>query len=243
MNKYISFFLLWICHLGIAVAGISLDRNRLVYLSTAKSVDVVLSNQLPGASRYLAWIDAGDPAVLPENASADFFVFPATGVLSQGRKQTMRIMYSGAALPADREAVYFLNVLEIPQKAAPKGGEGALAIANRTRIKIFMRPADLAEDSAAAASKLVWEAASLSTAPVFKVKNASPYFVSMRAIKLMQGGTELADLGFSMVPPWGALELPAEPKQGNLSGVTAVKYTYVNDYGGAIDVTFTLPAR
>jgi chaperone protein EcpD len=243
MHRNICIFLILVCQWTWALAGIALDSTRLVYLSTAKSVDLTLSNMLPGASRYLAWVDDGDPATLPENASADFFVFPASGMLLQGRKQTVRLMFNGAKRPTDREAVYFLNVLELPQKATPKEGQGAIAIANRTRIKIFMRPADLTADPADSAKKLVWEAQAASDAPVFRAKNASPYFVSMRSVKLMQGGTELTDLGISMVPPWGELEFRVDSQRADWAGATAVKYVYVNDYGGNDEVTFTLPPR
>jgi chaperone protein EcpD len=152
-------------------------------------------------------------------------------------------MFNGAKRPTDREAVYFLNVLELPQKVTPKEGQGAIAIANRTRIKIFMRPANLTADPADSAKKLVWEAQAASDAPVFRAKNASPYFVSMRSVKLMQGGTELTDLGVSMVPPWGELEFRVDSQRADWAGATAVKYVYVNDYGGNDEVTFTLPPR
>ncbi len=243
MKKSICIFLIWVSHWSLALAGISLDSTRYIYLGTAKAVDVVISNTASGASRYLAWIDDGDITVLPENASTDFFVFPPSGFLAQGRKQTVRIMYRGPVLPADRETVRYLNVLEIPQKASPKGDQSVIAIANRTRVKIFMRPADMAVEPLAAAKNLVWEAGLSGATQVLKAKNASPYFVSMHTVKLMRDGTELANLGGNMVPPWGELELRPDPKLGDLSGVTAVKYFYVNDFGGDGEVTFTLPAR
>jgi len=243
MKKSICIFFIWLSHWTFAQAGLSLDSTRVIYLSSAKAADIVISNLSPGSSRYLAWIDDGDPQVLPENASSDFFLFPPSGFLAQGRKQTVRIMYRGPTLPADRETVHYLNVLEIPQKASPKGDQSSVAIANRTRIKVFMRPADLTAEPLVAAKSLVWQADPSSGTLVLKAKNASPYFISMHTVKLLQGGTELANLGVNMVPPWGELELRADSKYGDLSGVTAVKYFYVTDYGGDGEVTFTLPLR
>ena len=219
MNQYFYALLISICHWSVALAGITLDSTRLVYPGSARSVDVVLSNTTAGPSRYLAWIDDGDPAVLPEDASADFFVFPASGMLAPGRRQMVRAMYRGAALPKDRESVYYLNVLDLPQKAVSKEDQNTIAIANRSRIKIFMRPSELAGDPALAAKKLVWSVDAASGSAVFRATNASPYFVSMRSVKLMQGDTELIDLGVGMVAPWGKLEF--QPQPGRNSQQTA----------------------
>ena len=71
--------------------------------------------------------------------SAPFLLMPAVAVVRPGRKQTLRIVYNGGALPQDRETVYYLNLVELPPKSSGARAAPEMKVAVRTRIKIFMQ--------------------------------------------------------------------------------------------------------
>ncbi|MGT2494589.1 fimbria/pilus periplasmic chaperone [Cupriavidus basilensis] len=96
----------------------------------------------------------------------------------------LRIVYTQEPLPADRETVFWLNVLEVPSKK--EGAENALLFAFRSRIKVFFRPVQLT-DVDAAPGKLAWKLVTVEgqgpggkTAKqlAVEVSNPTPYYVS-----------------------------------------------------------------
>lgn len=244
MKKVMCLFLAVALHTGTALAAISLNGTRIVYPVKSRFADITAENAGKEASQMLAWIDDGDIASTPDTATAPFLLIPAVSVVRPGRKQTLRIVYNGGPLPVDRETVYYLNLIELPPKSSGNRSAPEMKVAVRTRIKIFMRPADLDVEPLAASKKLAWAMESRPGGPVFTAKNTSPYFVSMASVKLVRGGAAIADLGSGMVPPWGGLEFRPDPKYdpSDLAG-SAVQYIYVNDNGGPEEVTATLPAR
>ncbi|WP_250862581.1 fimbria/pilus periplasmic chaperone, partial [Caballeronia sp. INML3] len=63
----------------------------------------------------------------------------------------------GEPLPADKESIFYLNVLEVPPK--PTGDEASanqLQLAFRTRIKFFYRPSGLKGQATDAPGQIVW---------------------------------------------------------------------------------------
>ncbi len=228
---------------GLAVATVTLVGTRVVYSMNAKFADVTAENSGKQSAQMVAWIDDGDINSTPDTSSAPFLLAPAVKVIGPGRKQVVRIAYSGGSLPSDRETVYYLNITEIPPKSVGSQSNPVVQLAVRTRIKIFMRPAGLPVEPIAAARKLSWELAADSDGVLIRAKNPSPYFISMASVTLMRGDTILADLDRGMVPPWGQSEFHLPTGAVDISGATAVSYVYVNDYGGGEAFTFTLPVR
>ena len=240
--------LFWICaaiilHCGAATATVSLINTRIIYPAHARFVDITAENSGKQSAQLLAWVDDGDFSSTPGTATAPFLLAPAVKVLGPGRKQVLRISYNGSPLPLDRETVYYLNVTEIPPKVVAQQDAPVMQFAVRTRIKIFMRPANLPFSPELAAKKLSWELGAASGDVVLRAKNPSPYFVSMASVKLMRGDAMLSDLSRGMVPPWGELEFRPAQASADLAGADAVKYIYVGDYGGGEELTFTLPVR
>ena len=240
--------IIWICivvalQCHAALAALTLVGTRIVYPANAKFADITAENAGKQSVQMLAWIDDGDINSTPDTATAPFLLAPAVKVIGPGRKQFLRISYTGGTLPLDRETIYYLNVTEIPPKPIGPRAEPALQFAVRTRIKIFMRPAGLPGEPVVAARKLSWELNVAAGGAVIRAKNPSPYFVSMGSVKLMRGDAMLADLDRGMVPPWGESEFRADTGVADFSGATAVNYVYVNDYGGPEEFTFPLSAR
>ena len=101
-----------------------------------------------------SWIDTGDMNSQPNSAKAPFIILPPVARVDGGQSQALRIMYSGAPLAADRESLYWLNVLDIPPELSGTEGKNYLQFAVRSRLKLFFRPKGLKGDQISLFAKM-----------------------------------------------------------------------------------------
>ncbi|WP_248295841.1 fimbria/pilus periplasmic chaperone [Pantoea sp. R102] len=199
-----------------------ISGTRVIYPQAEKTISVQLTNE--GDSPVLAqsWIDEGNSDASPETLQVPFLLSPPINRIEPKKGQTLRISYTGKALPAGRESVFWLNVLEIPAKA--KSADNMLQMAFRTRIKVFFRPSGLKGTPTQAAEQLVW---SMSGSQV-KAANTSQYHVSLVRVGI-KGDTRKPAEG-KMISPAGS-ELFSVP--GAERGKT-LSIQWVNDYGAIV---------
>jgi chaperone protein EcpD len=201
-----------------ASASVVISGTRVIYPSDAKEVTVKLTNKGSGPVLIQSWIDNGDTTAKPETISVPFVLTPPINRVEPSKGQTLRLSYTGAALPTNQESVFWLNVLEIPAKAAKQGDENYLQMAFRSRIKLFFRPAGLSGNANDAAKALTWS----SSAGGVLATNPTPYYVSLVTVKV--NGKEVEG---QMVAPGGNQKF-ALPAAGAGSKVS---FAFVNDYG------------
>lgn len=202
----------------VTYASVVINGTRVIYSSEAKDVTVKLSNVGTSPVLIQSWIDDGDPTKKPENIHVPFILTPPINRVDAGKGQTLRLSYTGAALPTDKESVFWLNVLEIPAKKQVQADENLLQMAFRSRIKLFFRPAGLSGDANEAAGKLNWSA----MAGGIKAFNPTPYFVSL--VSLAVNGKEIEG---QMIAPHST----AEFKNMGATAGSKVSIEFVNDYG------------
>ena len=133
-------------------------------------------------------------------------------------ENTLRIIYAGPPLATDRESLFFMNVKAIPSvNKANLEGKNVLQLAILSRIKLFVRPKNLAMQPEEALSQLKFER----TGNHLKVSNPSPYYITL--VNLQLGGQKLENL---MIAPKNAAQqvLPT-----GVSGT--LSWQSVNDYG------------
>ncbi|MDK6932429.1 fimbria/pilus periplasmic chaperone [Klebsiella aerogenes] len=201
------------------MANIVITGTRVVYPENEREVTIKIDNVGDKPALVQAWIDAGDPNIKPETAKAPFTLTPPLNRVNPGKGQTLRMMYTGDALPKDRESLFWLNVLEIPTK--PQGSENRIQIAMRSRIKIFYRPKGLTGEANKAGRAVTWK----------KVKggiegtNPTPYYVSVAKISEDKAGKNMLAEG-GMIAPGGRKIFAIK----NLTGM--IYPTYINDQGG-----------
>ncbi|BEH72737.1 fimbrial biogenesis chaperone [Edwardsiella tarda] len=213
--------------LSSAHASVQINGTRVIYNADARDVSVQLTNSGKYPVLVQSWLDDGDPDTLPEKASAPFTLTPPLARLREGGGQTLRLAFIATQTPpADRESVWWLNVLEIPPESDKGGNELQLQLAFRSRIKLFYRPAGLnAEQANKAVRQLRWRSAG----NTLTLHNPTPYFVSLTRVSI-SGGPKSLTLEADMVSPYGefSLDLPAGR---TLNGQEKVVVGYVNDYG------------
>jgi len=153
-----------------------------------------------------------------------FILTPPINRIEAKKGQTLRLSYSGTPLPANKESVFYLNVLEIPAKDKNLQSSNLLQMAFRSRIKLFFRPVGLTGNANDAVKALNWRASSNGVT----ASNPTPYYVSLVDVAL--GGKKVEG---QMVPPGGSQSFA-------LPGVGAgsqLAISSVNDYGAIVNGT------
>ncbi|CAI1935869.1 fimbria/pilus periplasmic chaperone [Serratia fonticola] len=211
-----------------AQAAIALDRTRVIYDGSQKSLSLNISNenkQLP----YLAqgWIEdaQGNKITTP------LTVLPPVQRVEPGAKSQVKVQGLPAAnlLAQDRESLFYFNLREIPPRTDKPN---TLQIALQTRIKLFYRPKALMTSS----GDTPWqEKITLSKqGDSYVVNNPTPYFVTLVDGSSKVKGESLKDFDPLMVEPKGKGTLKASASALGNSPVL----TYINDYGGRPQLQF-----
>lgn len=210
-----------------AFASIQISATRVIYHAAEKDVSVQITN--PGKYPVLlqSWTDDGHPEIRPDALRTPFILTPPLTRVNADSGQTLRLSYTGTPLPADRESVYWLNVLEIP----PVGEKGSnqIQVAFRSRIKLFYRPTGLDDKGAQAAiAQLRWQAWGNKIA----LNNPTPYYVSAVAVTLTQGGKKTT-VAADMLAPNGSAEFVL-PDGMSADSADSVTVDAMNDYGVSV---------
>lgn len=223
---------LWmpVAHAGIVVGG-----TRVVFPAQQGEVTVRLSNEGEQPALVEAWIDTGNQDSTPDSVSTPFLITPPLFRMEPHKDQSLRILATQGAqpLPADRESVFWLNVLEIPPKPTgpQKADRNYLQFAIRSRLKLFYRPADLPGDALKAPDKLVFKAAA-GHEPALEVHNPTPYYVTISSLSVGVDTKPAADVN-GMVAPFGDLRLLLKGSARSPGVGTPVAFVTINDFGAA----------
>ena len=202
-----------------AAAGVVLGGTRVIVRENQRETSLPVQNTSNAPFVVQSWVDEGEG-----KNKTPFVVTPPLQRLDPGKENILRILRVPGALPTDREALFWLNVKEIPEKSKE---ENVLQIAVRTRIKLFYRPASLTGSAIDARTQLQWAVgAAEKGGAVLKVGNPTPYHITLSSMKVNGGQQEISP---QMVAPFGEIALP----------LTAVKspqevqfnFTTINDYG------------
>lgn len=197
-----------------ADGGISVSGTRIIFPADAGQATVTLHNSSTTDSYLIqSRVDGAEGS-----RGTDMVVTPPLFVSHPGNENTLRILYTGAGLPQDRETLYYFIEKAIPSvDRASVTGKNVVTMAAAQRIKLFARPAGLHPDVAEAPATLTFHRAGNR----LEVHNPSPYYITLTGLKA--GGQALQD---GMVAPRGTFSqsLPAG------AGGTVTFHT-INDYG------------
>ena len=204
-------------------ASVVISGTRVIYPGNEREVTVKLTNEGQSPVLVQSWLDKGDIDTKPDNINVPFILTPPINRINPEKSQTLRVSYSGGTLPSDRESVFWLNVLEIPQTkaAAP---QNRLQVAFRSRIKFFYRPTSLKSDATKAAKTLSW---SIKDGRL-SAENRSSFYVSLVSVTVSHAGKKTSIDG-EMIAPFGSQVFSVKPAA--LSSGDTVTYEYVNDWG------------
>ncbi len=217
--------------LGTAHAGITINGTRVVYPADQREVSLSMVNDGTEARLIQAWVDAGDASERAESSKAPFLITPPMARVDPHKGQTLRIMYTGAAEPQDRETVFWLNILEIPPKpkAGAEGADNYMQLAVRSRMKLFYRPKGLPGTPDAAADQLSWRIVQQGNGYVAECTNNTAYNISFSDLTFKGAKQESSVTKGGMCPAKGTGTLPVT---GTPDASNQLVVTVINDFGG-----------
>ena len=218
-----------------ASGSVVVNGTRVIYPGQAREKTVRITNQDHFSNVVQAWVDIDDPVSTPETADAPFLVNPAVSRLAFGSGQTLRIIYTGAGLPQDRESLFYLNILQIPPRNTAHADRDQMLLMLRNRLKMFYRPESVAGNSGQLPEKLQFSLANVGTSWQVRVHNPTGFYASFGSAVLEVGDHRLP-LQPVMVEPFGNAEW-ALPDPGLLSdGVVQLRAQLINDYGAQVGI-------
>ncbi|NCE89406.1 molecular chaperone [Pseudomonas sp. L13] len=223
---------LLVCLGGPAKADVVITGTRVVYPANARDVSIKLTNGGAKPALVQAWVDTGDASQLPEQSDAPFVLTPPVSRVDPNKGQTLRLMFTGAELPQNKESLFWLNVLEVPPATAGEAAENELQLAFRSRIKIFYRPANLPGLSIEAAEQLRWRLVAAAGGWALECSNPTPYYISLVSAGMTVNGRAYSSKQGGMVSPGGQTNFSLSDLLVKPGADTQVDYTAINDYGG-----------
>lgn len=204
---------------GTAQAAIQLSSTRVIMNEKDRNVSLFAKNTETQPVVVQAWIDGQS-----EEAKTPFFITPPLSRFDGGGERNLNISRVDTDFPSDRESYYWVNILEIPQKADTT--DNSLSLAMRTRIKLFYRPAAI-QDAARGADQLSWQLTRDGKSCAITITNASPYTVNFSSIEVA-GEPKRFGNGVIAIP----LEITRVPLSKCASGASLQAQPHVvNDYG------------
>jgi chaperone protein EcpD len=221
-----------------AAAGVVVDGTRVVYPAAKREVTINIRNPGDTPSLVQAWLDAGDPHSKPGESKVPFVLTPPLFRLDPTKVQSLRVVYTHDPLPENRESLFWLNVLDIPPRAAANSdAPNQLDLAFKHRMKVFFRPVGLAGSAADAPARLTWKLLSKDGKLVgIEVSNPTAYHVSLIQVTATAGGHPV-NVKADMVDPFASRSFDLPDPVPAPNGTVALEYSFVNDYGGNVKAT------
>jgi chaperone protein EcpD len=142
------------------------------------------------------------------------------------------MVFPGEPLPADRESIFYCNMLELPQKTAE---ENKLSFAIRTRIKVFFRPKAVKGDPMESLDKVTWKIMQKDSKWIAEGTNTSPFHLSFFSVSLGDNnGKYDSAIDGGMLPPKGSTSITLADVGKIKPSYKSLKVEYINDFGGAL---------
>jgi chaperone protein EcpD len=226
-----------------AAAGVIVNGTRVVYPAAKREVTISLQNSGQSPSLVQAWLDAGDIHSKPGESKVPFVLTPPLFRLDPNKMQSLRLVYTQDPLPQDRESLFWLNVLDIPPRAATNPDlPNQLDLAFKHRMKVFFRPSRLAGSAADAPAKITWKLLSKDGKLTgIQANNPTAYHVSLTQITATLAAHPLA-IKADMVDPFASRSFDLPDVTNAPNGALTIEYWFVNDYGGNVNGTASASA-
>jgi len=222
-----------------AYAAMSLNHTRLIITSEEReaTIDVRSEDEMPILLQ--TWVDDEmDPEASspdPQDKPVPFITDPPMFRLDPKLSRQVRVLLvqPPESLPQDRESLFWFNAHETPARPADSGpgGENYIQLAFHVRIKLFYRPASLAEYILTDAHKLSFSLGRNDAGePALDIHNPAPIHQSISNLELVHGDKRI-ELEAPMLAPNSRLQLPVGKPLPAGSGLRVV-YSTIDDHGG-----------
>ncbi|VWC53653.1 fimbrial biogenesis chaperone [Burkholderia lata] len=224
-----------------AKASVVISGTRVIFPAKEQEVTVQMTNEGKAPSVVQAWVTRNEQDTAPEQADVPFLLMPSTFRLDPGKGQALRLVHTDDTLPSDKESLFWLNVLDIPPKAADDD-RSKIQFAFRTRIKMMYRPSNLPGSADDAPGQVEWELARDGSAYAINAINPTPYVVNLGNIALTIDGQKY-DAGAGYILPGATQTFPVNGLHANPVSGAEVEFSSINDWGASKDARKSVRIR
>lgn len=222
MLRLCVFLAIFAIKMSSAFASITIDRTRVIFDATENVASFTLHNNNDKSSLVQIWIDDGNIDKSPSLIDVPFIVSPQINEIDAKQSQVIKVKFIGKSVPVG-ETLYWLNVLEVPQKG--ESGKNYIQLAYRTRIKLFLRSSEMKNLSQAESSdKLKFKFIKGG----IMIRNDSPFHITVSNLKLLNDGEGEIDVEGFVINPYELKEI----KVNSTVDFRKLEYSYINDWGG-----------
>ena len=203
---------------------VTTDRTRVVFNADSQAVALGIENT-DKKKPYLAQIWLEDEQHHKLKDIIPLIAVPPVIRMEPGSKNRVRINKTAqvAALPTNRETLFYLNVRGIPPKHAENN---SLQVALQTSLKVFYRPESI---------KLKWGEfvgdrlilKKTKTANEIVLNNPTPYYFTVAGMSLQKNDKNQDNFETFMIAPYSQKTL----KRSDNAGVKSYWFTLINDFG------------
>jgi chaperone protein EcpD len=230
----------WCAVLPLAHASMVIETTRVIYPEPRREVSFRINNIDKNRPAFVQmWMDDGNASAPPEDVVTPFNLSPAVARLKPTGTQVVRLVYTGEALPRDRESVFWFNMLEIPQRS---NEDNRLTFSVRTRIKVFFRPAALKADPTTLMDSLTWTIRKKDERWSIEAMNPTPFHMSFFSLNLGHDGQFDSPVEGGMALPLGRTEFNLPEERPLNSTFSRIRVNFINDFGAAVTKEFPLPS-
>jgi len=209
-----------------AWSGVYIYGTRVIYPAAQKEVTVQLMNKGDRSALVQAWIDDGDTKTPPEKLQVPFLLTPPVVKVKGNTGQQLKIKFTKANLPQDRESLYYLNVLDVPPNDASSDKGNTLKFAMQNRIKLIYRPTGLPGVTKETFSKIHIK----KVADGVTVENSSANWLTISEIN----SPAKINKETLLLAPRANIKLPSAPAKSNYT------VTLIDDYGNYLRDTIKI---
>lgn len=228
--------LLWsaLCWSASSCAAIQILATRVILYEAEKEQSFTIRNTGDEPSLVQIWLSKKDNSSLNITDDIPLAIMPPIARINAGNVKVFRFFpteKASAALPADRESMFWINALDVPAVEDENVADNKINIAFRTRIKAFYRPVGIKGTLIEAGENLQWSMSKEAKNLVYTVTNNSAYHISVVDFSLKKGEKAISSLPGDIIAPWETKKYIFKNVED--SGVS-LNYQYISDLGAFI---------
>ncbi|WP_230960491.1 molecular chaperone [Burkholderia pseudomultivorans] len=214
-----------------ALAGVTPETSRIVFAADAAEQSVQLYNLNTYPVLVQAWVDDGDIRSVPQSSNAPIVALPPIFRMAPHDQTSLRLLNAGDPLPTDRESLLWLNLYEIPATPKDWGRNGqTMTVTMRTQIKLFVRPAGLADPGASRLRKLVLSLAPTQRGLALTIDNPTPYYATIGTVQVSLGDAAKQAVP-DMIAPFSRTTVAFDAWHASPDAAARVTFSLIGDDG------------
>lgn len=226
---------------SLSFASVQILATRVILNAAEKEQTFVIRNVGKSPSLVQLWLSEKDNNKMEIQDDLPLFITPPVGRINADKRKVFRVFPTEKALsdlPQDRESMFWINVLDVPEMDAKKQEGNQLNMAFRTRIKLFYRPVNIEGTLIAAAEQLSWKKRRSGKGYDFVATNNSPFHITLVNVHLKNGDKIIATQPGEMISPYTSQIVAVKGMEA--ANVNMLEYDYISDLGAFVNIKHPL---